>query len=219
MLGKRAKLQAESPKEQKGLQELNEEIEVLGANIDYINDSISDCQATIMQIEETKVGSWWGEQEHPQEARVSLDTAKLGVPGSSEPCRTLGGAAPTQSLLMGRLIVEGSAARSLHVHGQAAGAPGPWDAGKLQPPSCPWGWRSLVPMGFSCAGNILGRTGFFPSRNPAGFVSSFDTGHAAETLCGSWLPSAGSSLGWRLCAVPGLSPGCHLGCQGRRGCC
>lgn len=60
MLGKRAKLQAESPKEQKGLQELNEEIEVLGANIDYINDSISDCQATIMQIEETKVGGWTG---------------------------------------------------------------------------------------------------------------------------------------------------------------
>ncbi|NWI92977.1 KI21B protein, partial [Pitta sordida] len=54
LLGKRAKLQVESPMEQKGLQELNEEIEVLGANIDYINDSISDCQATIMQIEETK---------------------------------------------------------------------------------------------------------------------------------------------------------------------
>ncbi|NXP06488.1 KI21B protein, partial [Thinocorus orbignyianus] len=54
LLGKRMKLQTESPKEQKGLQELNEEIEVLGANIDYINDSISDCQATIMQIEETK---------------------------------------------------------------------------------------------------------------------------------------------------------------------
>ncbi|KFQ45438.1 Kinesin-like KIF21B, partial [Nestor notabilis] len=51
LLGKRSKLQAENPK---GLQELNEEIEVLGANIDYINDSISDCQATIMQIEETK---------------------------------------------------------------------------------------------------------------------------------------------------------------------
>lgn len=60
LLGKRARLQAEGPKEQKGLQELNEEIEVLGANIDYINDSISDCQATIMQIEETKVGSWTG---------------------------------------------------------------------------------------------------------------------------------------------------------------
>jgi len=63
-VGKRAKLQAESPKEQKGLQELNEEIEVLGANIDYINDSISDCQATIMQIEETKVGrerGWEGD--------------------------------------------------------------------------------------------------------------------------------------------------------------
>lgn len=37
------------------LQEVNEEIEVLNANIDYINDSLSDCQATIVQIEETKV--------------------------------------------------------------------------------------------------------------------------------------------------------------------
>ncbi|TMS19808.1 hypothetical protein E3U43_004129 [Larimichthys crocea] len=36
------------------LLELNEEIEVLNANIDYINDSLSDCQATIVQIEETK---------------------------------------------------------------------------------------------------------------------------------------------------------------------
>uniref|UniRef100_A0A8C8SEC2 Kinesin family member 21B n=1 Tax=Pelusios castaneus TaxID=367368 RepID=A0A8C8SEC2_9SAUR len=54
LLGKRRKLQAESPEEQKGLQELNEEIEVLTANLDYINDSISDCQATIMQLEETK---------------------------------------------------------------------------------------------------------------------------------------------------------------------
>lgn len=26
------------------------------ANIDYINDSISDCQANIMQMEEAKVG-------------------------------------------------------------------------------------------------------------------------------------------------------------------
>lgn len=37
------------------LQEINEEIEVLNANIDYINDSLFDCQATIVQIEETKV--------------------------------------------------------------------------------------------------------------------------------------------------------------------
>ncbi|KAM8816450.1 kinesin-like protein KIF21B isoform 3-T3 [Rhynchonycteris naso] len=50
---KRERLQAESPKE-RGLQELSEEIEVLAANIDYINDSISDCQATIVQLEETK---------------------------------------------------------------------------------------------------------------------------------------------------------------------
>ncbi|XP_043861254.1 kinesin-like protein KIF21B isoform X1 [Dromiciops gliroides] len=51
---KRERLQEESPEEEKGLQELSEEIEVLAANIDYINDSISDCQATIVQLEETK---------------------------------------------------------------------------------------------------------------------------------------------------------------------
>lgn len=28
---------------------------MLAANIDYINDSITDCQATIVQLEETKV--------------------------------------------------------------------------------------------------------------------------------------------------------------------
>lgn len=33
-------------------------MEVLAANIDYVNDSISDCQATIVQLEETKV--LWG---------------------------------------------------------------------------------------------------------------------------------------------------------------
>ncbi|XP_055017002.1 kinesin-like protein KIF21B isoform X1 [Boleophthalmus pectinirostris] len=36
------------------LQEIGEDMEVLNANIDYINDSLSDCQATIVQIEETK---------------------------------------------------------------------------------------------------------------------------------------------------------------------
>ncbi|XP_044798555.2 kinesin-like protein KIF21B isoform X6 [Bubalus bubalis] len=51
---KRERLQAESPEEEKGLQELAEEIEVLAANIDYINDSIGDCQAAIVQLEETK---------------------------------------------------------------------------------------------------------------------------------------------------------------------
>ena len=40
---------------QRLLQEVNEEMEVLNANIDYLNDSLSDCQATIVQIEETKV--------------------------------------------------------------------------------------------------------------------------------------------------------------------
>ena len=36
---------------------LNEEVDALGANIDYINDSIADCQANIMQMEEAKVRS------------------------------------------------------------------------------------------------------------------------------------------------------------------
>lgn len=33
---------------------------MLAANIDYINDSITDCQATIMQLEETKVATGMG---------------------------------------------------------------------------------------------------------------------------------------------------------------
>lgn len=39
----------------RSLASLNEELESLGANIDYINDSIADCQANIMQMEEAKV--------------------------------------------------------------------------------------------------------------------------------------------------------------------
>lgn len=40
----------------RSVQNINEEMESLTANIDYINDSISDCQANIMQMEEAKVG-------------------------------------------------------------------------------------------------------------------------------------------------------------------
>ncbi|XP_066559491.1 kinesin-like protein KIF21B [Amia ocellicauda] len=54
LLRKREKLLSETPEEERLLQEMNEEIEVLNANIDYINDSLTDCQATIVQIEETK---------------------------------------------------------------------------------------------------------------------------------------------------------------------
>uniref|UniRef100_A0A8B9LNX0 Kinesin family member 21B n=1 Tax=Astyanax mexicanus TaxID=7994 RepID=A0A8B9LNX0_ASTMX len=57
LLRKREKLLSEGPREEEDervLQEMNEEIEVLNANVDYINDSLSDCQATIVQIEETK---------------------------------------------------------------------------------------------------------------------------------------------------------------------
>ncbi|XP_067860913.1 kinesin-like protein KIF21A isoform X7 [Heptranchias perlo] len=38
----------------KTIHSINEETESLSANIDYINDSISDCQANIMQMEEAK---------------------------------------------------------------------------------------------------------------------------------------------------------------------
>lgn len=46
------------------LLEVSEELEVLNANIDYINDSLSDCQATIVQIEETKVLKLSQTQKH-----------------------------------------------------------------------------------------------------------------------------------------------------------
>lgn len=46
---------AEGPEAEKAVQSLNEELESLLANIDYINDSIADCQANIMQMEEAKV--------------------------------------------------------------------------------------------------------------------------------------------------------------------
>ncbi|XP_046881970.1 kinesin-like protein KIF21B isoform X5 [Hypomesus transpacificus] len=52
LLCRREVLMAEG--EERLLQEANEEIEVLNANVDYINDSLSDCQATIVQIEESK---------------------------------------------------------------------------------------------------------------------------------------------------------------------
>ncbi|XP_063164045.1 kinesin-like protein KIF21A isoform X6 [Candoia aspera] len=42
------------PDVDKNIHNINEEIESLMANIDYINDSISDCQANIMQMEEAK---------------------------------------------------------------------------------------------------------------------------------------------------------------------
>uniref|UniRef100_A0A8C0VH64 Kinesin family member 21A n=1 Tax=Cyanistes caeruleus TaxID=156563 RepID=A0A8C0VH64_CYACU len=38
----------------RNVQNINEEMESVTANIDYINDSISDCQANIMQMEEAK---------------------------------------------------------------------------------------------------------------------------------------------------------------------
>ncbi|CAN9498995.1 unnamed protein product [Ophioblennius macclurei] len=51
---KRDRLLREGPEDEKTLPPLNEEVDALTANIDYINDSIADCQANIMQMEETK---------------------------------------------------------------------------------------------------------------------------------------------------------------------
>ncbi|XP_072242510.1 kinesin-like protein KIF21A isoform X2 [Leuresthes tenuis] len=51
---KRDRLSREGPEAEKAVLPLNEEVDALTANIDYINDSIADCQANIMQMEETK---------------------------------------------------------------------------------------------------------------------------------------------------------------------
>lgn len=58
MSRKREKMAVEGADADRSLASLNEELESLGANIDYINDSIADCQANIMQMEEAKVRSF-----------------------------------------------------------------------------------------------------------------------------------------------------------------
>uniref|UniRef100_A0A3P8US16 Kinesin family member 21A n=1 Tax=Cynoglossus semilaevis TaxID=244447 RepID=A0A3P8US16_CYNSE len=54
VLRKKDRLVRESPEAEKTVVPLSEEVDALTANIDYINDSIADCQANIMQMEETK---------------------------------------------------------------------------------------------------------------------------------------------------------------------
>ncbi|CAK6954541.1 kinesin-like protein KIF21A [Scomber scombrus] len=54
VIRKRGRLDIEGPELEKALLPLNEEVDALTANIDYINDSIADCQANIMQMEEAK---------------------------------------------------------------------------------------------------------------------------------------------------------------------
>uniref|UniRef100_A0A8C7VWP5 Kinesin family member 21A n=1 Tax=Oncorhynchus mykiss TaxID=8022 RepID=A0A8C7VWP5_ONCMY len=51
---KREKIATEGTDTDRSIQSLNEEMDALAANIDYINDSIADCQANIMQMEEAK---------------------------------------------------------------------------------------------------------------------------------------------------------------------
>ncbi|XP_016007187.2 kinesin-like protein KIF21A isoform X8 [Rousettus aegyptiacus] len=51
---RREKIIKENGEGDKNVVNINEEMESLTANIDYINDSISDCQANIMQMEEAK---------------------------------------------------------------------------------------------------------------------------------------------------------------------
>ncbi|KAM4554341.1 kinesin-like protein KIF21A isoform 3-T3 [Fundulus diaphanus] len=54
VIRKRDRLLKEGLEAEKTVLPLNEEVDALTANIDYINDSIADCQANIMQMEETK---------------------------------------------------------------------------------------------------------------------------------------------------------------------
>ncbi|XP_042154094.1 kinesin-like protein KIF21A isoform X3 [Oncorhynchus tshawytscha] len=51
---KREKIATEGTDTDRSIQSLNEEMDALAANIDYINDSIADCQANIVQMEEAK---------------------------------------------------------------------------------------------------------------------------------------------------------------------
>ncbi|XP_049983883.1 kinesin-like protein KIF21A isoform X7 [Alexandromys fortis] len=51
---RREKIVKESGEGDKNVGSISEEVESLTANIDYINDSIADCQANIMQMEEAK---------------------------------------------------------------------------------------------------------------------------------------------------------------------
>ncbi|XP_035111711.3 kinesin-like protein KIF21A isoform X3 [Callithrix jacchus] len=51
---RREKIVKENGEGDKNVANISEEMESLTANIDYINDSISDCQANIMQMEEAK---------------------------------------------------------------------------------------------------------------------------------------------------------------------
>ncbi|XP_078798002.1 kinesin-like protein KIF21A isoform X3 [Oryzias latipes] len=51
---KRQKMATDGADAERSLASMNEELESLSANIDYINDSIADCQANIMQMEEAK---------------------------------------------------------------------------------------------------------------------------------------------------------------------
>jgi len=55
---KREKMAVDGADADRSLASLNEELESLNANIDYINDSIADCQANIMQMEEAKVRAY-----------------------------------------------------------------------------------------------------------------------------------------------------------------
>ncbi|XP_037539032.1 kinesin-like protein KIF21A [Nematolebias whitei] len=54
VIRKRDRLLREGAESEKAALPLSEEMDALTANIDYINDSIADCQANIMQMEETK---------------------------------------------------------------------------------------------------------------------------------------------------------------------
>lgn len=74
---RREKLAQEGGEPDRGGNSLSEEVEALTANIDYINDSIADCQANIMQMEEAKVGS---QLSHSRDRLCFACAACLSVP-------------------------------------------------------------------------------------------------------------------------------------------
>lgn len=79
MIRKQNRLLREGLEAEKTVLPLNEEVDALTANIDYINDSIADCQANIMQMEETKVRRAAGSEVHLEELSRGFQIAWIST--------------------------------------------------------------------------------------------------------------------------------------------
>ncbi|TNN36932.1 Kinesin-like protein KIF21A [Liparis tanakae] len=77
VIRKRDRLSREGPEAEKAAVPHNEEVDALTANIDYINDGIADCQANIMQMEETKARGRFSPSAPPEEEGDTVDISAV----------------------------------------------------------------------------------------------------------------------------------------------